>query len=128
MRINGEKLALLIPRLASEFDGEIVATVRAIQRILSTTGHDWHDLARIVSGGEKSTPEPSQAHDDDRPAGIIAIAEQLLEALWLSSWERNFLQSICDQARSRYGFRLSNKQKATLDGLIKKQCEMMGRT
>jgi hypothetical protein len=52
MSFDGEKLALLIPRLASEFDGEIVATVRAIRRVLSASGNDLHDLARIVADGK----------------------------------------------------------------------------
>ena len=53
MKFNVEKLALLIPRLASDFEGEIVATVVAIRRILGGSGHDLHDLARVVaaSGG-----------------------------------------------------------------------------
>ena len=49
MKFNGEKLALLIPRLASDFEGEIVATVVAIRRILGGSGHDLHDLARVVA-------------------------------------------------------------------------------
>jgi hypothetical protein len=31
--------------LASDHDGEVVATARAIGRLLKSTGHDWHDLA-----------------------------------------------------------------------------------
>jgi hypothetical protein len=127
MRINAEKLALLIPRLASEFDGEIVATVHAIRRLLDASGHDLHDLARIVAG-TKIGPQDEPPRHDGGPAGIIAVCEQLLETFWLSQWERNFLQSIRDQARSRYAFKLSNKQKATLDKLILKNAEMMGRT
>jgi hypothetical protein len=39
----------LIPRLASDFDGEVVATARAIDRALRANGRDWHDVA---CGGE----------------------------------------------------------------------------
>jgi hypothetical protein len=35
----------LIPLLASNHDGEVVATVRAIGRVLKSGGFDWHDLA-----------------------------------------------------------------------------------
>lgn len=42
------KIALLIPRLASESDAEVVASVRAIQRQLATVGLDLHDLARAI--------------------------------------------------------------------------------
>ena len=41
----GDKIAILIPRLASDKDGEVVATVRAIGRQLQKAGSDWHDLA-----------------------------------------------------------------------------------
>ncbi len=40
-----DKLAILIPRLGSDRDGEIVATAKAIGRQLSKNGSDWHDLA-----------------------------------------------------------------------------------
>jgi hypothetical protein len=38
-------LGKLIPLLASNHDGEVVATVRAIGRALKSGGCDWHDLA-----------------------------------------------------------------------------------
>lgn len=47
------QIVLLIPRLASEFDGEVVATVRAMERVLKSAGLDWHALAAALS-------EPSQ--------------------------------------------------------------------
>ncbi|MGU3387227.1 hypothetical protein ACLBYG_22145 [Methylobacterium sp. D53M] len=40
-----EKLSKLIPRLATDQDGEKVATVHAIQRVLNAAGLDFHDLA-----------------------------------------------------------------------------------
>ncbi len=41
----GKKLGVLIPRLTSDQDGEVVATARAIQRQLAKAGAAWHDLA-----------------------------------------------------------------------------------
>jgi hypothetical protein len=38
-------LRKLIPRLASDQPGEILATVAAIGRVLRARGCDWHDLA-----------------------------------------------------------------------------------
>jgi len=38
----------LIPRLASEHDGEVVATARAIERLLKSYGSDLHDLAATI--------------------------------------------------------------------------------
>ena len=42
------KLAKLLPRLGSEHDGEVVATVRAIDRTLTAAGLDWHSLAAAI--------------------------------------------------------------------------------
>jgi len=44
-----EKLGKLIPRLASDHDGEITATVAVIGRTLATARLDWHDLAQRVA-------------------------------------------------------------------------------
>jgi hypothetical protein len=42
-------LGKLIPRLASNQDGEVVATVRAIERVLKSAGRDLHDLAACLA-------------------------------------------------------------------------------
>jgi len=122
------KLALLIPRLASNFDGEVVATVGAIRRVLATSGHDLHDLAQVVAKDPLKTSRAEPHNDCDSrkqyerewggPTDPIDFAEFLLETCSrLSDWERDFLKSISDQARRRYGFRLSEKQQAVLDRL-----------
>ena len=54
-----EKVAILIPRLASDQDGEVVATARAIQRQLAKAGADWHDLA----GRLKAAPQDAAKGD-----------------------------------------------------------------
>src|SRR3712207_11061 len=45
------KIARLIPHLASEYDGEVVATVRAIERTLKGSGFDFHNLADALDQG-----------------------------------------------------------------------------
>jgi len=42
------KLAKIIPRLATEHEGEVVATVGAINRTLAAAGLDWHVVAKII--------------------------------------------------------------------------------
>ena len=42
------KLAKIIPRLATEHEGEVVATVGAISRTLATAGLDWHVVAKVI--------------------------------------------------------------------------------
>jgi len=58
------KLEMLFPRLASNQDGEIVSTIRAINRVIKKDGVDWHDLtAKLCSvsagdrGGKTSEPQ-----------------------------------------------------------------------
>ena len=42
------KLGKLVPRLASEFEGERIATVAAIDRVLKAAGFDWFDFTRAI--------------------------------------------------------------------------------
>ena len=51
------KLALLVPRLGTDHDGEIVATVLAIRRLLGAHGLDLHDLAAALGTTEQDEPE-----------------------------------------------------------------------
>lgn len=44
------KLSRLLPRLASDHDGEVVATARAVRRALDGAGLDLHDLAGRLTG------------------------------------------------------------------------------
>jgi hypothetical protein len=53
------KLKMLIPRLASDLDGEIASSVRAISNIIRKEGKDWHDIADIVIG---ATPNSQQSN------------------------------------------------------------------
>ena len=45
------KLAKILPRLASEHDGEVINTVRALDRTLTGAGLDWHALSKIIAAG-----------------------------------------------------------------------------
>ncbi len=51
------KLSKLVPRLASDADGEIVATVRAIDRTLRSSGFDWHDFTSAL---QPALPPPER--------------------------------------------------------------------
>src|SRR5690606_6738692 len=52
------RLSKLIPRLASNHDGEVVATVAAIRRTLEADGLDLHDLAE----GNGKTHKPKEMY------------------------------------------------------------------
>ena len=61
---TGARLGRLLPRLASDAPGEVVATVAAIRRTLDRAGLDLHDLAARL--GELTPTEG---------AHIIALVE-----------------------------------------------------
>lgn len=69
------KLGRLLPRLASDAPGEVVATVAAIRRTLDRAGLDLHDLAARLT----DTPEPAALAQPDPWDG----ADLLALALWL---------------------------------------------
>lgn len=57
------RLAKLIPMLATDHDGEVIATARAIERTLRSEGLDLHALANLLAGNTepKILPVPSTA-------------------------------------------------------------------
>lgn len=66
------RLMKLIPRLASNHDGEVVATVEAIRKALDGAGLSFHDLAAVI---EPSRYKPRAAVDrvDDFDAMFATI-------------------------------------------------------
>ncbi len=117
------KLALLIPRLASTFDGEIVATVRAIERTLAGAGLDLHDLARGIEAGPVGAEptcccrEEEWEWNEDWHAGTWA---SLANYTWshkerLASHERKFISDV--RRRLTLHMPLSERQVAWLKAL-----------
>jgi hypothetical protein len=102
------KLVRLIPRLASNHDGEIVATVKAIGRVLESSGLDFHDLAHAVS----HAPPPRWRELESEQAAIDIC---LTHPQALNDWERRFLAGIASQ-----DFALSPRQCAVLDQMVRK--------
>lgn len=56
---TADRLAKLIPRLASDQDGEVVATARAIERTLKADGSDLHGLADAVRRKKRIVLNPT---------------------------------------------------------------------
>ncbi|MBO4169692.1 hypothetical protein [Cereibacter azotoformans] len=110
------KIALLIPRLASDADGEIVATVRAIDRQLRAAGLDFHDLvSRLTSATE---PEPMQwTRPDPAEPSLFDMASWLrFHALdRLTDNQRDFIVKATGILGA--GRHLSEKQAAWLRNL-----------
>jgi hypothetical protein len=55
----GARLAKLLPMLASDQPGEVLATAAAITRTLARAGTDWHGLAALVGSEAKRQAAPA---------------------------------------------------------------------
>jgi len=113
------KLQKLVPLLASNHDGEVVATARAIGRTLQGAGLDWHHLAQALT---MPLPQPKPAGaarwsaDDAKPDHDPADWHGM--AKWardhddgrLSDRERRFITDMAAPLQMRRGFKPSAKQ------------------
>jgi hypothetical protein len=81
-----DKLARLLPRLASDAPGEVVATVAAIRRTLDRAGLDLHDLAaRLTDAPRPVQPRPHYGAKSDG-SGPFSRAEAA--PFEMASWLR----------------------------------------
>lgn len=53
------QVAKLLPRLGSNFDGEKLAALAAIDRALRAAWSDWHDLAEMLTSPARRVPNQS---------------------------------------------------------------------
>ena len=95
------RLRKLLPRLASNHDGEVAATARAIERTLKSSGHDWHDLAASIG-----------APGRDAPDELLDMAEALIGRPGLNAWEAKFVPDMVRLLCA--GARLTEKQEQEL--------------
>jgi hypothetical protein len=115
------KLAKLLPRLASNFDGERVATLAAIDRILVGTGFDWNDLAAVLAAEPDDDAAP--AADPDAIYMAAGALRELVDAIAMndrgkiSNRSRAFLAEMRKRARRGAPIRLTPKQAEWLRGL-----------
>jgi hypothetical protein len=104
----------MIPRLASEYDGEVIATVRAIARTLKSQKLDWHDVAAAVTPQAPPTQWDfeRQRSESEMRAWLTAISGED----WINAWTAEFVSSLL---RRRSLDDLSAKQRACLDRIIR---------
>ena len=128
------KLANIIRRLGSDRDGEIVAAVHAMRRVLQGIGADLHCLAERVEqpGGELSEADMQRIFDAGRaaerqaqharngsgngaqmppPREMALYCYQYLDQL-SSDWENEFILNM--ESLTRTPTPLSRKQQAHL--------------
>src|SRR5262245_652897 len=82
-----DQLAKLIPRLASSFDGERLATLAAIQRILAAETLDLHDVVAVLTHStvseehEEEDYETGEEEDDTSPPGWFKLSANYILTL-----------------------------------------------
>lgn len=123
-----DRLTKLIPRLASDHDGEVVATARAIGRTLTNAGLDFHALAGALQEPEPkvlvvyrdrpvATPQPptlATLSHHERLAWLAAMAASGT----LTAWEQVFVADLHQQHRCRPDRGLTVKQRRSLDLIL----------
>ena len=125
-------LGKLIPRLGSPRDAEVVATARAIERVLKSADLDLHDLnaaitaASPVGPSASAWPQPPRSPSDPPrwqsldPAMKVMALDYILDAPYLTAWEREFTRHIHAVLQTRPHTSLTAKQVEVLDRLLAK--------
>src|SRR4051812_44429814 len=91
------KLGKMIPRLSSSNDGEVIATVRAIERVLVAAGASFHELAALVNGDGAATAYS---------LNLIDLCKECLGSEALRPNEIRFLIQIVESLTVNPEFRL----------------------
>src|SRR6266436_7990332 len=86
-------LRKLIARLASPHDGEVIATTRAISRVLKAAGFDLNDLAEAAAAGISDRTQNMSAQPDRDWAGLARWCRDS-EAGQLTERERAFVVNM----------------------------------
>lgn len=112
------KLEKLLPRLASDAPGEVVATVAAIDRTLRASGCDWHDLAARL----KPQAQPIRPTASPGSPSLVGIAAALAAYAVhrLTPAQRDFLVKMRALLASQR--RLTAKQEKYLRDLHARHC------
>lgn len=87
------KVARLVSLLASDHDGEALAAVRALQRVLDASGHDLHDIAALIEASSGPTASRDRAQRNDAPPSADMV-KQLLASDRLTAWERRYCNDL----------------------------------
>jgi len=115
--MDWNRISRLLPMLSSDKQGEVIAAVNAIGRVLAAGGGNWHDLAKRVDGGSpgvaygqekretKPPPYTKQREQPNRTVYVVRTWGEMVEILLIkfsdrmSKWERDFCLSLRDQLR-----------------------------
>ena len=124
-----EKIGKLLPKLATSFDGERVAVVSAIERVLVASGMDWHDFTAAFATPSPPPPPPPQppprsSYDDEESDSmpsrkLIALITTLREMRRFNRKSEDFLDSMLARAGQYRNVYVSAKQRQWLHDLAR---------
>ncbi|KLK90736.1 hypothetical protein AA309_23790 [Microvirga vignae] len=112
MAVIAPKLSKLIPMLATDHDGEVVAAVRAIGRTLNGAGMDFHNLVEALCQHNPVTYAPPPSEKEPETWSEIAIWCRNRDGGDLSYKERKFVVDMIH--RTATGYEPTEKQAAWL--------------
>jgi hypothetical protein len=105
-------LAKLIRLLSSDRDGEVVASVHAMRRLLASIGLSLHDLADVIELPANKTHSNTTRFDDDDPDWRVMAKACAQCRYLLSERERSFVATM-----ARWRGSPSRKQRDWLEAI-----------
>jgi hypothetical protein len=113
--MNVEKISKLIKLLSSDNDGEALAAVHALQRLLAQEGTDIHELAERVEGRKLSQAEMQRIYDAAYQDGKQAAA---VNAGFSNVGGPSFYEMACEIKHKADG-RLSPKETYFINDMVR---------
>jgi hypothetical protein len=110
----------LVRRLATGFEGERLATLLALERVLVAGGSSFHDLADALTRPpvvRRSAPRPSPGRATH--ADLRQMASELDGNADLSRWETDFVANVRRMLRD--GRPPSKKQRSILERIWERE-------
>jgi hypothetical protein len=112
------RITKLLPLLASDRDGEVVAAVRAIDRTLKAEGLDWHALAAVFAADDGTADAPPTWGSLGVESRIRWLQTVGCSPGLLSEWEYNFVADITARLMDWPYYAPTAKQQAILDRIL----------
>jgi hypothetical protein len=125
-----KRLEKLIPLLASDHDGEVVATARAIRSALASEGFDFHDLAGslvpYIAKREtgSATIAPAPVFEELTLFERRAWLEAIRKTDWLTPFERDRIEEVYALVRTGVDFAIHWRKKRTIDAVFARAMAM----
>ena len=113
-----DKLVKVLRMFGSNHDGEVASAARRAHDIVKKHSLDWDDLVLPVTASRAQRQQSRPHPEPDGPDEAFLIRRALQFAQYVSSWEREFLNSI-SESLIEWG-RLTPKQRAVLDRINNK--------